>query len=84
MKNFLISAGLVGAATAQLSSLPQCGQTCFTNMVNLNDTLGCASVANTIDCLCMNSDFGYGVRDCSAQFCPNGTDVTPIEKFVAS
>ncbi|CAG7565416.1 unnamed protein product [Fusarium equiseti] len=71
MKSALLTVfGLVAAATAQSSGdLPQCGQTCASNMVSAakSQELGCD--AGDISCLCTNSDFIYGLRDCSAAIC---------------
>ena len=45
-----------------ISSLPSCGQTCFSNMPGQYSTLGCSSP----DPGCLwNVNFGYGIRDCS-------------------
>jgi hypothetical protein len=60
----------------------QLQQTCFNNMQKLADSLGCPSA--TADCLCSKPDFGYGVRDCSAQSCPAGTDLDAIVAYVGS
>ncbi|KAF2786942.1 hypothetical protein K505DRAFT_189268, partial [Melanomma pulvis-pyrius CBS 109.77] len=61
-----------GAAMAQsLSDLPQCGQTCITNMVNIaSSEFGCT--AGDVVCYCTKLDFGYGVRDCANEACTNG------------
>jgi hypothetical protein len=71
MKSALLTVfGLVAAATAQSSGdLPQCGQTCASNMVSAakSQELGCD--AGDVSCLCTNSDFIYGLRDCSAAIC---------------
>jgi hypothetical protein len=68
--SFLTVFGLVAAAAAQSSSdLPQCGQTCASNMVSAakSQELGCD--AGDVSCLCTNQDFIYGLRDCSAAIC---------------
>jgi hypothetical protein len=68
--SFLTVFGLVAAAAAQSSSdLPQCGQTCVSNMVSAakSQELGCD--AGDVSCLCTNQDFIYGLRDCSAAIC---------------
>ncbi len=44
--------------------------------------LGCTS-SSDVACLCANPNFGYGVRDCSAQSCPPGTDISIITGFAA-
>lgn len=51
-------------------------KTCINNMLSLAPSLGCQN--NNITCLCTNMDFGNGVRDCSAQSCPSGTDTSSI------
>ncbi|KAK6414284.1 hypothetical protein LTR95_017760, partial [Oleoguttula sp. CCFEE 5521] len=57
----LVAAGAAFvAAQTQLSDLPQCGQTCITNMLNIAQTqFGCA--ANNVTCICTEPRFGYGV-----------------------
>ncbi|KAM0239218.1 hypothetical protein ACHAPO_003189 [Fusarium lateritium] len=71
MKSSLLTVfGLVAAAAAQTSGdLPQCGQTCASNMVSAakSQELGCD--AGDVSCLCTNQDFIYGLRDCSAAIC---------------
>ncbi|KAL4723218.1 hypothetical protein ACLX1H_009708 [Fusarium chlamydosporum] len=71
MKSSLLTVfGLVAAAAAQSSGdLPQCGQTCASNMVSAAKSreLGCD--AGDVSCLCTNQDFIYGLRDCSAAIC---------------
>jgi hypothetical protein len=67
---FLTIFGLAAAAVAQSTNqLPQCGQTCASNMVSAEKSreLGCD--AGDVSCLCTNSDFIYGLRDCSAAIC---------------
>ncbi|KAG8358065.1 hypothetical protein FVEN_g4196 [Fusarium venenatum] len=71
MKSSLLTVfGLVAAAAAQSSGdLPQCGQTCASNMISAakSQELGCD--AGDVSCLCTNQDFIYGLRDCSAAIC---------------
>jgi hypothetical protein len=67
---FLTVFGLAAAAVAQSTNqLPQCGQTCASNMVSAEKSreLGCD--AGDVSCLCTNSNFIYGLRDCSAAIC---------------
>ncbi|KAF2197312.1 hypothetical protein GQ43DRAFT_444364, partial [Delitschia confertaspora ATCC 74209] len=46
-------------------------------MVNIaSSTFGCQ--AGDIHCYCSNQDFGYGVRDCSMQACPNQDDANRV------
>ncbi|OGE53422.1 hypothetical protein PENARI_c008G09124 [Penicillium arizonense] len=54
-----------------ISQLPQCGQTCFDNMLSKYSDLGCSTLDPS--CLCRNMDFYYGIRDCSNGAC--GTKV---------
>ncbi|KAJ4504586.1 hypothetical protein HRR83_006485 [Exophiala dermatitidis] len=78
------AAAFVGAALAQsLSDLPACGQTCINNMLGLAESLGCPPVNGQPDtlCLCSSSNFGYGIRDCTVESCPQGTDVNSIVSF---
>lgn len=71
MKSSLLTVfGMVAAAVAQSSGdLPQCGQTCASNMVSAAKSreLGCD--AGDVSCLCTNQNFIYGLRDCSAAIC---------------
>lgn len=63
-------------------SLPSCGQTCITNMVNLSEGLGCAS--DDVACMCLNPDFSYGIRDCTDQSCPSSKDATDTQSWGVS
>ncbi|KAK4130338.1 hypothetical protein BT67DRAFT_335823, partial [Trichocladium antarcticum] len=45
---------------------------CAQNMLGQAGQLGCG--ASDIACLCKNTDFGYGIRDCSIQVCSNVDD----------
>ncbi|KAF2639103.1 hypothetical protein P280DRAFT_470506, partial [Massarina eburnea CBS 473.64] len=68
MKSFalLLAAGV--ALAQDISSLPQCGQTCITNMLSIaTSEFGCGS--GDVVCICSKSDFGYGVRDCANEAC---------------
>lgn len=51
-------------------------KSCITNMLNLAPSLGCGT--GNITCLCTNMDFGNGIRDCSSESCPSGTDTARI------
>ncbi|KIW06206.1 uncharacterized protein PV09_02683 [Verruconis gallopava] len=62
---FVAGAALVAAQ--DLSSIPQCGQMCITNMLGVAGQLGCSS--SNITCLCADPRFGYGLRDCTNQAC---------------
>ncbi|KAF2263217.1 CFEM-domain-containing protein [Lojkania enalia] len=70
-----------GLAVAQdLSSLPQCGQTCISNMLAIaNSQFGCSN--GDIACYCNTPSFGYGVRDCSNEACPNAADANAVIAF---
>ncbi|KAF2766117.1 CFEM-domain-containing protein, partial [Teratosphaeria nubilosa] len=60
-------------AAQDLSSLPQCGQTCINNMIQIATTeFGCS--AGNVTCYCEQPRFGYGVRDCSNEACPSSSD----------
>lgn len=68
MKSVLVAiTGLAAFAAAQ--SLPQCAQTCANNMVaaDKSEELGCDT--GDLSCLCVNQNFVYGIRDCSAAIC---------------
>ena len=51
-------------------------QACIKSMLGLAPSLGCSN--NNVTCLCTNMDFGNGVRDCSNESCPKGTDTSGI------
>jgi len=63
-----------------LLTTPPSQQLCVANMVAQASQLGCAS-SSDVACLCAKPNFGYGVRDCSAQACPAGTDLSIINSF---
>ncbi|KAF4918797.1 hypothetical protein CGCVW01_v008496 [Colletotrichum viniferum] len=70
---------LLGAAHAQLDSLPPCGISCVNTVIAKG--FGCASQDNS--CLCKQQDFVFGVRDCASQSC--GADVaTKVNDYVTS
>lgn len=52
-------------------------------MLGLAASLGCPAINGAPDtaCLCSNVAFGYGIRDCSAQACPAGTDLASIYSY---
>lgn len=56
-------------------------------MINKGPSLGCAATNNgqsSSVCLCASGDFAYGVRDCSSESCPSGTDISGILSYGAS
>lgn len=63
-----LSAGAAVVAAQGLGDLPQCGQTCISNMINIAQSQFGCNMGNTT-CYCANADFGYGVRDCSNEAC---------------
>ncbi|KAH7382138.1 hypothetical protein BKA66DRAFT_113495 [Pyrenochaeta sp. MPI-SDFR-AT-0127] len=66
MKSFAILASVAGVAVAQ--NLGSCAQLCVNNMANIANTqFSCA--AGDVSCFCNQSNWAYGVRDCSAQAC---------------
>ncbi|KAF2215022.1 hypothetical protein CERZMDRAFT_120495 [Cercospora zeae-maydis SCOH1-5] len=67
----VLAIGATLVAAQDLASLPPCGQTCVNNMLALAPSLGCPDAQ--ADCLCRNVDFGYGVRDCANQACPDAS-----------
>ncbi|KAF2711978.1 hypothetical protein K504DRAFT_336579, partial [Pleomassaria siparia CBS 279.74] len=74
---FAVLALGAGAAMAQLSSLPQCGQTCINNMISIATAeFGCTT--GDVSCYCKDVNFGYGVRDCSVQACSNDADSAKV------
>lgn len=54
---------------------------CIQNMLNKASDLGCS--ASDINCMCNNSDFGYGIRDCTVQAC-SSADVSAVSAAGAS
>lgn len=51
-------------------------KTCINNMLGKAQSLGCQQ--SNLTCLCTNMNFGYGVRDCSTDYCPKGQDTSQI------
>ena len=48
-------------------------QTCINNMLGQAKSLGCPNLSNSTPngtCLCENANFGYGIRDCTSESCP--------------
>ncbi|KAL5604316.1 hypothetical protein BROUX41_002289 [Berkeleyomyces rouxiae] len=58
----------LGTASAQLSSLPACPQTCVSNMLAQATTFGCTSAADTA-CICAAPAFSSGAIDCTTKSC---------------
>lgn len=53
-------------------ALPKCQQTCVVSMLDKTAVLNCTWTGDgqpDTDCLCSNSDFQYGVRDCIFETC---------------
>ncbi|KAK4444122.1 hypothetical protein QBC34DRAFT_187861 [Podospora aff. communis PSN243] len=73
-----------GALAQSITDLPQCGQICIGNMIALSSSLGCPLVSGYPDarCFCSKPDFGYGIRDCTAQSCPP-QDIAPVANLAA-
>jgi hypothetical protein len=42
-------------------------------------SFGCG--AGDVVCYCTNQNFGYGVRDCAQQACPNAEDANNVIKY---
>ncbi|KAK4963851.1 hypothetical protein LTR66_012614, partial [Elasticomyces elasticus] len=65
----LLTIGTAAFVVAQdLASLPQCGQQCINNMLQIaTSQFGCAP--GNVTCYCTNQNFGYGIRDCSNAAC---------------
>jgi hypothetical protein len=61
---------------AAISSLPSCGQTCFSNLIGQYSNLDCSSPDPS--CLCSNVNFGYGIRDCSNGACGTAVASTVV------
>ncbi|KAK1762588.1 hypothetical protein QBC33DRAFT_563577 [Phialemonium atrogriseum] len=56
------------AAGEDLSSLPDCGQTCVSDVMGDPTLLGCGSGATA--CMCANPAFQFGIHDCVVARCP--------------
>ncbi|KAJ4391572.1 hypothetical protein N0V93_005191 [Gnomoniopsis smithogilvyi] len=86
MKIFLypIAAFFAGICAQDINSLPECERTCIQNMLTEGPAYGCPNIDNgspAPDCLCSKPEFAYGVRDCSTQSCPSGTDVNQVNQY---
>jgi hypothetical protein len=57
----------LGSTPTSISTLPQCGQTCFSNMLAQASTLGCPTADPA--CLCQVTNFQDGMHDCSIGAC---------------
>ncbi|KAL8964402.1 MAG: hypothetical protein Q9197_006937 [Variospora fuerteventurae] len=88
MKSYIASAAVFAALVAAqsadqlgaLQDLPECGRLCITNMLNLASSLGCSGPTD-VACLCTNDDFGFGIRDCTAEACPPNADRSSVIDF---
>lgn len=49
---------------------------------NVAQALGCTPGDSA--CLCSKANFAYGIRDCSAQACPPGTDQVQISSYIGT
>ena len=49
-------------------------------MLGQAQALGCSG-ASDLSCLCKNVNFAYGLRDCSQESCPAGTDINAIVSY---
>lgn len=49
-------------------------------MLNLASSLGCSGPTD-VACLCTNDDFGFGIRDCTAEACPPNADRSSVIDF---
>lgn len=66
-------------APSAITDLPQCGQTCFNNMLGQYSSLGCSSPDPS--CLCQNINFYYGIRDCANAACGSAADASTVITF---
>ncbi|KAL8639253.1 MAG: hypothetical protein Q9228_003692 [Teloschistes exilis] len=82
MKSYIAGAALLAALvsaqdlTQLLGGLPQCGQTCISNMLGQAQSLGCKP--GDVACLCSNMNFRYGVRDCTNEHCGAEADKNAV------
>jgi len=68
----MASAGLVGAVSES-----KCARMCIDNMNNKAEELGCTSGDQR--CLCDSENYSYGVRDCTAQACPEDDSAKVVQ-----
>lgn len=53
-------------------------------MLQEGPNYGCPNTDNgspAPDCLCSKPAFAYGVRDCSTESCPDGTDINQVSEY---
>ena len=48
-------------------------------MLKKSQELGCSNTDAL--CLCKNVAFGNGIRDCTSESCPSGTDVQKVYQY---
>jgi len=48
-------------------------------MLGAGASLGCSS--SDAACLCKNPDFGFGLRDCATEACPNSSDANTVVAY---
>ncbi|KAL9624480.1 MAG: hypothetical protein Q9204_007872, partial [Flavoplaca sp. TL-2023a] len=58
-------------------------QQCVTNMLGQAQQLGCPDAAD-VTCVCINPDFGFGIRDCTNESCPPNADNGSVTDFGAA
>ncbi|KAF2866175.1 hypothetical protein BDV95DRAFT_214712 [Massariosphaeria phaeospora] len=69
MKSFALLVVGAGVAIAQsLADLPQCGQTCISNMLSIAQREFSCQPGDAA-CYCSDARFGLGVRDCANEAC---------------
>ena len=49
-------------------------------MISIADSQFGCSVGN-VTCYCTNKDFGFGIRDCSNEACPNASQAAQVISF---
>ncbi|KAB8075530.1 hypothetical protein BDV29DRAFT_171877 [Aspergillus leporis] len=74
----LAAASMVGADV----SVGECAQMCIGNMNNKASELGCSS--GDLACLCKSDNYAFGVRDCTAQACPNDDSAAVVSAALAA
>lgn len=55
-------------------------QTCINNMLAVVPSSGCASL--DIICICVDSNFTLGVRDCANESCSSASDASDTITFI--
>ncbi|KAH3394870.1 hypothetical protein KXV40_007449 [Aspergillus fumigatus] len=75
----LLSAASMASAAMSVS---QCAQMCLSNMKAKAGELGCS--AGDDKCLCSQANYGYGIRDCTTEACPDDDAIAVLSSALSS